>query len=40
MKTYIGYRPLLYQMKVHIAMAGAYRSGRIFTIKAKRQVGK
>lgn len=30
----------MYQYKVHIAMADAYRSGRIFTIKAKRQVGK
>lgn len=39
-RIYKGYRPFMYQYKVHIAMADAYRSGRIFTIKAKRQVGK
>lgn len=40
MKVYKGYRPFLWQYKVHTAMNDAYRSGRIYTVKAKRQVGK
>lgn len=39
-KIYKGYSPFIYQLKVHTAMNDSYRSGRIFTIKAKRQVGK
>lgn len=39
-KIYKGYIPFIYQLKVHTAMNDSYRSGKIFTIKAKRQVGK
>lgn len=39
-KIYKGYSPFIYQLKVHTAMNDSYRSGKIFTIKAKRQVGK
>lgn len=36
----IGYRPFLYQNRVHTALNTAYKSGRIYVIKAKRQCGK
>ena len=39
-KIYKGYSPFIYQLKVHTAMNDSYRSDKIFTIKAKRQVGK
>jgi len=38
--TFHGYDPFPHQRAVHDAMAGAYRSGKIFVVKAKRQVGK
>lgn len=37
---YRGYNPFNYQTKVHIALNDAYRSGKVFTVKAKRQCGK
>lgn len=40
MKVYKGYRPFLYQSKVHLALNEGYKSGMIYTVKAKRQVGK
>lgn len=39
-KIYKGYSPFVYQFKVHTAMNESYRSGKVYTIKAKRQVGK
>lgn len=39
-QTYIGYRPYEHQKAVHRQMADAYRSGRIYVVKSKRQVGK
>lgn len=39
-RIYKGYRPFIYQNKVHTAMNDSYRSGKIFTVKAKRQCGK
>lgn len=36
----IGYRPFIYQKKVHNALNTAYKSGRLYVIKAKRQCGK
>ena len=38
--TFTGYTPYPHQRAVHNAMAGCYRSGRIFVVKSKRQVGK
>lgn len=39
-KIYKGYSPFIYQLKVHTALEHSYRSGKIFTVKAKRQCGK
>lgn len=39
-KTFIGYVPYSHQQAVHIALNGGYRSGRIYVVKARRQVGK
>lgn len=38
--TFHGYTPYPHQRAVHDAMAGYFRSGRIFVVKSKRQVGK
>lgn len=38
--TFTGYTPYPHQRAVHAAMKDAYRSGRIYVVKAKRQVGK
>ena len=38
--TFVGYKPYPHQRAVHTLMKDAYRSGRIFVVKAKRQVGK
>lgn len=38
--TFYGYTPYEHQLAVHNAMAGYFRSGRIFVVKSKRQVGK
>ena len=39
-KTFIGYTPFPHQKAVHKALSGSIRSGKIFVVKAKRQVGK
>lgn len=39
-KIYRGYSPFNYQKKVHTALNIAYRSGKVYTVKAKRQCGK
>jgi hypothetical protein len=39
-KTFIGYLPYSHQKAVHNALNGGYRSGRIYVVKARRQVGK
>lgn len=39
-KTFVGYCPLPHQKAVHRALDYAYRSGRIYVVKARRQVGK
>lgn len=39
-KTYVGYRPLMHQLTVHRALDKAYRSGKVYVVKARRQVGK
>lgn len=38
--TFIGYTPYPHQRAVHSIMRDAYRSGRIYVVKSKRQVGK
>lgn len=38
--NFYGYDPFPHQEAVHEAMTGAYRSGKVFVVKAKRQVGK
>lgn len=38
--TFIGYKPYEHQKAVHRLMQSAYRSGNIYVVKAKRQVGK
>lgn len=38
--TFYGYTPYEHQWAVHKAMAGYYKSGRMFVVKSKRQVGK
>ena len=38
--TFVGYKPYQHQRAVHDAMKDAFRSGRIYVVKAKRQVGK
>ena len=38
--TFTGYTPYPHQRAVHNAMRDSYRSGKIFVVKAKRQVGK
>lgn len=38
--TFVGYKPYPHQRSVHDAMKDAFRSGRIYVVKAKRQVGK
>lgn len=38
--TFVGYTPYPHQRAVHNAMKDAFRSGRIFVVKSKRQVGK
>lgn len=38
--TFVGYTPYEHQRAVHNAMGDYYRSGRVFVVKAKRQVGK
>lgn len=38
--TFVGYTPYEHQKDVHRAMGNYYRSGRIFVVKSKRQVGK
>lgn len=38
--TFVGYTPYPHQMAVHRAMGDYYRSGKIFVVKSKRQVGK
>ena len=39
-QTYVGYTPYPHQKAVHTAMDGAFRSGKTFVVKSKRQVGK
>lgn len=39
-KTYRGYTPYPHQMAVHRALNGGFRSGKIYVVKARRQVGK
>ena len=39
-KTFVGYSPLEHQRAVHRALSNSYRSGKIYVIKARRQVGK
>ena len=39
-QTYVGYTPFPHQSAVHNAMKDAFRSGKVFVIKSKRQVGK
>ena len=39
-KTFVGYAPLPHQRAVHSALNNSYRSGKIFVVKARRQVGK
>ena len=38
--TFVGYTPYPHQRAVHTLMRDAFRSGRIYVVKAKRQVGK
>ena len=38
--TFYGYTPYEHQLAVHRAMDGYFRSGRMFVVKSKRQVGK
>ena len=38
--TFVGYTPYPHQRAVHDAMKDAFRSGRIYVVKSKRQVGK
>lgn len=38
--TFVGYTPYQHQRAVHNAMKDAFRSGRIYVVKSKRQVGK
>lgn len=38
--TFIGYTPFEHQRAVHTLMKDAYRSGNVYAVKAKRQVGK
>lgn len=38
--TYKGYTPFAHQRAVHNALNNAYNSGRIYVVKARRQVGK
>ena len=38
--TFVGYTPFEHQRAVHRAMENAFHSGRVFVVKAKRQVGK
>lgn len=38
--TLTGYKPFEHQLAVHNIMGDCYRSGKIFVVKAKRQVGK
>lgn len=39
-KTFIGYVPYAHQKAVHYALNSGYRSGKIYVVKARRQVGK
>lgn len=39
-KTFRGYVPYSHQIAVHTALNKAYRSGNIYVVKARRQVGK
>ena len=39
-QTFVGYTPYPHQRAVHNLMKSAYRSGNIYVVKAKRQVGK
>ena len=38
--TFVGYTPYPHQRLVHGLMKDAYRSGKVYVVKAKRQVGK
>ena len=38
--TFYGYKPYEHQRAVHNAMKGSHRSGKMFVVKSKRQVGK
>lgn len=38
--TFYGYTPYPHQRAVHDAMKNAYRSGKVYVVKSKRQVGK
>ena len=39
-RTYKGYTPFPHQRAVHNVLNNAYGSGKIFVVKARRQVGK
>lgn len=39
-KTFVGYYPYPHQVAVHKALNYSYRTGKIFVVKARRQVGK
>lgn len=39
-QTFVGYTPYPHQRAVHNLMKSAYKSGNIYVVKAKRQVGK
>ena len=39
-KTFKGYVPFSHQRAVHNALNNAYGSGKIYVVKARRQVGK
>ena len=39
-KTFVGYCPLEHQKAVHRVLNNSYRSGKIYVVKARRQVGK
>lgn len=39
-KTFVGYKPFKHQWKVHNLLRTSHRSGKIFVVKARRQVGK
>ena len=39
-QTYVGYKPYPHQRAVHDLMKDAHRSGKIYVVKSKRQVGK